>query len=325
MTRLFEPRRMRTLACVCFLIPFSLQVISTQETSYGQDSGAAATPAPAQESVAPPPAPVEIRTFDDLVGLLKKDNVAHKIDKASKAVVLPIKKDDIEGVQVIRWADQDGVAHFVQTMSLKIPKERLTAVEAAASRLNHATPVAGLGVNYDDQTVYFRMSVPIVPRGGLSAAEVRVYFQHTLRQALRSRPAMDAVIKGESPETIVQFAANMEKKKNVIPGGAYECTIDDAKWELKFTAQGEISVIREGKEVAKSKATFEGDKLTLVDQGGEASTEKVGVYQFSCDGRELTFRRVKDEAGGRAAILSSTLWRKVMPKKDEEQEKPAQP
>ena len=80
---------------------------------------------------------------------------------------------------------------------------------------------------------------------------------------------------------------------------------------LDFDKNGVVKVSKDGKEMASSQCTFTGSVVSLTDIGGEAATKEKGVYQFSCDGKELTFRRIEDNAGGRAAVLSTYLWRNM--------------
>ena len=76
-------------------------------------------------------------------------------------------------------------------------------------------------------------------------------------------------------------------------------------------------VVRDGKVVVNSTAQFRVNRMLIQDKDGELSTDKPGVYEFGVGNGQLVMKKIQDEAGGRAAILTSGPWKekKSAPKK----------
>ena len=106
----------------------------------------------------------EVTNFDELVQILERDKINHKANKEESYAIVPINKGGLQAAQVIRWAANDGVVHFIQVIPLKFEKEQIPAIESAMIRLNHSYPVPGLGMNHENNTPYFRLTVPLLPR-----------------------------------------------------------------------------------------------------------------------------------------------------------------
>ena len=163
-----------------------------------------------------------IGDFNGLLELLNQDSVTHQTNQQEQLVLIPTEKGGLDSVFVIRWAADSGVVHFIHQIPVKLPAERLSAVEIAMMRLNHAMPLPGLGINHDGPSMYFRMSIPFQPRGGLTREEIRGYFSHTLSQSELWRPVLTEVINGKAePNEAVAFFNAMQKRigEKPFPGG----------------------------------------------------------------------------------------------------------
>ena len=121
-----------------------------------------------------------INNFPGLVDVLSQDGLSFQKNDEQLSILIPTKKADFEGVLLIRWAARDGVIHFVQSLPIEVDTERLAELEEAIIRLNHALPLPGLGMNHAGPSLYFRLTVPLLPRGGLTPKDLRAYFNATL-------------------------------------------------------------------------------------------------------------------------------------------------
>ena len=260
------------------------------------------------------PAPEDaalVQNFDALVELLNRDSVTHQTDVDEQYVVIPTEKGGMDSVFVISWAGEDGVVHFIHQMPIEMPKDKLNDVETAMVRLNHAMPVPGLGINHDSELLYFRMTIPIQPRGGMTPQEVRAFFSHTLSQSEEWRPVMSAVIKGEvSPESIVEYANSREEASSTpkFPGGTMKREFADSQWQIVFADDKTVNVIRGEAVVVESTFELKENKIRFSDTGGPMSVEGFGVYEWAVSGQQVTFKKLEDVSEGRAMLLTTGPW-----------------
>ena len=256
--------------------------------------------APAQQSM-------EVTSFDDLVKLLSRDGINHQSNLEQKYVVTPTRKDPLNSVLVIRWAAPDGVVHFIQVMPVEIPEGRLPAIESAMIRMNHAYPVPGLGYNHEASTLYFRFTVPLLPRGKLTEQEVGEYFSYCVNQAASLLPTMEAVAKSEidPADALAHFNARAQSQ---LPAGTFKREFSGSTWTLTIAADGSVALARDDQPAVESKVTLQGNVLTFQDTGGPLAVEGAGTYTFTVDGATLTFQAQNDPGQGRAQVLTSGPW-----------------
>lgn len=252
-----------------------------------------------------------ISDFQALVELLDRDSVTHQTEMEEQYVLIPTEKGGMDSVFVIRWAADDGVVHFLHQIPVKLPEQSIKSVEAAMIRLNHAIPVPGLGVNHDSQAMYFRMTVPFKPRGGLTPEEVRAYFSYTLEQSEQWRPVLEAVIKGEAPaEAIVEYHNNKHAKAEPqeFPGGELNREFANSKWEIVFTDEQKLTLSRDGNVAVQSTFELKGNRIRFSDVSGPMSVKGPGIYEWAIADGQFTFKKIEDESEGRSALLTSGPW-----------------
>lgn len=145
--------------------------------------------------------------FDDLVDLFIQDRVLHRVDVARATVTIPTRRGELDGALSIRWQARDGVAQIIQSVPLSVPTERRAALGAALVRLNHGLALPGLGMNWDTGAVYYRLTLPLRPGGGLRPEDLRASFGFAVRTAARLLPALRRVTEeGASPDGVVADA-----------------------------------------------------------------------------------------------------------------------
>ena len=86
---------------------------------------------------------------------------------------------------------------------------------------------------------------------------------------------------------------------------------DGAVWAVTFDGKGKFSVTRDGKDAVMGSYKVTKDELQITDEAGpQAATgdAKTAVYKWKLDGKKLSFTKVKDEAGGRAAVVTAGPW-----------------
>lgn len=250
-----------------------------------------------------------IRSFDDLLKLLDNDSVTHQTERDEQIVLIPVAKAPIDSTMMIRWAEDDGVVHFVQTMDLEAPEQRMNAVREAIARMNHASPVPGLGINPDARVLYFRMSPTTAPIGGISPEKVRTCFSHTLEQAAAMHNIMNAVIEGRvAAEDVVDAYNQSINEATSIPAGRYEVTLQGETWTLTFDDKDTVRLFRGDEEVVESSCMTDGSQVTFIDRTGAFKVSERGVYEWRHMDGKLQFRVVDDSAKGRQMILTSGIW-----------------
>lgn len=148
-----------------------------------------------------------VSSFQDLLDLLRRDNVMHQPNVAAGEVLIPTQRGQLDSVLMMRWQDEEGVLQFVQPLSVEIPAERMAAIAQAVTRLNPALAIAGFELSYERRRLAFRTTLPLMPRGGLLPAEIQTYFRITVKTAADFVPTFGRIASGHSaPETIIADA-----------------------------------------------------------------------------------------------------------------------
>ena len=250
-----------------------------------------------------------ITDFGSLVELLNRDSVTHQTEVDDQYVIIPTDKGGVDSVFVISWAGDDGVVHFIHQIPVEMPKEKLQDVETAMVRLNHAIPVPGLGINHDSGSLYFRLTVPIQPRGGMTAQEVRAFFSHTLSESERWRPILTAIIGGEaSPESVVEFSNSQVAEQPNFPAGTMSREFAGGKWKMVFADDNTVKVFRDGAVAVESTFELKENKIRFSDTGGSLSVEGFGVYEWAVSDQQITFKKLEDVSEGRVMSLTTGPW-----------------
>jgi hypothetical protein len=120
---------------------------------------------------------LSLRTFDDLVELLIRDQVPF-----TRAEFDAVGIATEAGRQLIRWRAENGVVQLIQEVGPAAP-DRLGAVAELVTRLNHILLVPGLDLSHDRGLVSFRLVLPLAARDGVGAAEIRAHFRYAVRMA----------------------------------------------------------------------------------------------------------------------------------------------
>lgn len=98
-----------------------------------------------------------------------------------------------------------------------------------------------------------------------------------------------------------------------FPKGTFTLKDKDVDWAVTFDGKGKFSVTRDGKEAVMGSYKVTKDELEITDEAGpQAATgdAKSAIYKWKLDGKKLSFTKVKDEAGGRAAVVTAGPWEK---------------
>ena len=259
-----------------------------------------------------PPSQAMVSDFDGLVALLNRDSVTHQTENDDQYVLIPTEKGGIDSVCIIRWAAQDGFVHFVHRIPVKLPADRVADVETAMMRLNHSIPIPGLGINHESLGMYFRMTVPFNPRGGLSDQEIRAYFSHTLSQSERWRALLTAVVDGKTkPESVLEYDRTMNTDAHPsqqFPVGEMTCEAGGSHWILQFADNGIVKVLRDDQIGAESNYKVTGDRIQFSDITGPLSVPGKAVYRWSMNDSKISFEKITEVSKGREMVLTSGTW-----------------
>lgn len=151
--------------------------------------------------------PVIIRSYQDILDLLARDGVMHQADAADLSVRIPTQRGPFEGVLLLRWQDRDGVMQLIHPLPLRARPDRLSTIESALLRLNHALALPAFGLDHGSGQLYYRVTLPVVP-DGVSDRTVQSVFRATVRTVYDLLPALRRVVEeGASAEGIVADAS----------------------------------------------------------------------------------------------------------------------
>lgn len=148
-----------------------------------------------------------VRSFADLLDLLKRDGVPHEVNVETSEVVIPTQRGPLDSVLLIRWQADAGVVQMIQPLTFEVPAERLPAMESALCRLNPALVVAGFEIAYERRRVGFRTTLPLQPRGGLLPDEIQTCFRITVKTAADFLPTLSRIASGiGKPQNVLSDA-----------------------------------------------------------------------------------------------------------------------
>lgn len=162
-----------------------------------------------------------ISSYQDLVNLLTHDGVAFTAEPQVQTVRVATQMRGIEGEQLIRFQDADGVMQFIQWMPItNIPLGAMPAMESAVSRLNHLLAVPGLDLNHQHRFVAYRVALPILSGQSVNADVVRACFRIAVKSGMDLVPTLRSIVSGElQPEGVLEDAAR-EMMDAVLPAAA---------------------------------------------------------------------------------------------------------
>ncbi len=171
-----------------------------------------------------PVSPTLVASYQDLVNLLTQDGVAFTAEPQSQSVRVATQMRGIDGEQIIRFQDADGVVQFIQWMPIaNIPPTAMAVLESAVNRLNHLLAVPGLDINHQYRFVAYRVTLPILPNSGVSADLIRACFRIAVKSGADLVPTLRRIISGElQPEGVLEDAAREMMAAVTSPPGADE-------------------------------------------------------------------------------------------------------
>lgn len=160
-----------------------------------------------------------VRSASEVFALLVADGVPHRADPELGQALIPTRLGDEEALLTLRWGSVEGMLQLFQDMGEAVSPEAMPAVEEAISRLNHAMPVPGFGVNPGTSRLYYRLTVPLQQGVSLPAPALRALFSAAVKNASDFLPVLRAVSRGELPpaEVLVQAAALIASRDPSVP------------------------------------------------------------------------------------------------------------
>ena len=157
-----------------------------------------------------------ITSYQDLVKLLSRDGVAFVAEPQAQTVRVATEMRGIEGQQLIRWQEDDGVVQFIQSMPIAIPPQALAVVESTVARLNHQLAVPGLDLNHAGMFVAYRVTLPMLPRHGVMSDAIRACF----RVAVKSGSDLVATLQRVIAGTLTPADAVADARREILGGKA---------------------------------------------------------------------------------------------------------
>lgn len=150
---------------------------------------------------------VIIRSYQDILNLLARDGILHQADPPDLSVRIPTARGAVEGLMLLRWQERDGVMQLIHPLPLRARADRLSEVEGAILRLNHALALPGFGLDHGSGQLYYRATLPVVP-DGVTDRTVQSVFRAVVRSVYDLLPALRRVVEeGASAEGVVADAS----------------------------------------------------------------------------------------------------------------------
>jgi hypothetical protein len=99
-----------------------------------------------------------------------------------------------------------------------------------------------------------------------------------------------------------------------FPRGTYSTKVGEDKVSIRFEEKGKYVVLFKGESVVEGMYKVKKDTISFQAEKGKFAdkdaAKQVGTYRWKLDGKNLTFKKVEDENGGRAKALTSGTWTK---------------
>jgi len=161
--------------------------------------------------------PELLTSYQDVLEVLTDDSVLHQPNNKNQSIRIPTKRKGSDAVMIIRWQTNEGVISFVQSMPMEVPEERIKSLETVMMRLNHMLAIPGFTINHANRLPYYRLVIPLHPRGGIQTNEFRLYLQLTLKHATTFfEPLQQVAEEGADPvEVIDKILQNSKDRKAV--------------------------------------------------------------------------------------------------------------
>ena len=98
---------------------------------------------------------------------------------------------------MVRWDSGNGILHLIQTLPLRVTEDKYNLFLKAAQKLNHGFLFPGIGVNLENGGTYYRLSIPVQPRGFLFDYELGAYNRFAIQKAKEFYPTLEAAVDGK--------------------------------------------------------------------------------------------------------------------------------
>ncbi|MEE2640349.1 MAG: hypothetical protein VX768_06955 [Planctomycetota bacterium] len=284
----------------------------------GQENPLQETENPVQETKDRPQRTAEsqIKTFEDLCEAYTAQKIKFQKNETNQTLLFPTRSQSFSSLMVIRWDQVNGVVHFIQTMPLTVKKEQVPLYLKAAQQLNHGFLFPGIGINLENGGTYYRLSVPVSPRGYLFDYEVGTYTKFALRKASEFMPTLQSTLDGQVPlEGIIQHHQKhlrtlRANAKQYQLTGRYQRSSQESEWILDFSEPGVLKVLRDGKTGVVSDYTQLDREITLTDREGPLAAKSKGVYEILLSNGKLSWKKKSDPVLNRSNLLTTGSWEK---------------
>ncbi|MEC9091275.1 MAG: hypothetical protein VX438_01120 [Planctomycetota bacterium] len=256
----------------------------------------------------------KITSFRELCKAYEAQKIRFQKNDRNESLLFETRKGKFDGLMVVKWDAGSGVVHFIQTMPLTLKKDQVSLFLEISQTLNHGFLFPGISVNLENLGTYYRLSVPVAPRGYLFDYEVGTYTKFALNKAAEFLPTIELGLekKIKVEELLLFHQKKMRDLRSQFPmdlevHGKFVRHSGDVTWELDFTKSGVVRFIREGKvervsdfEIVKEKIIFKGQDSTVENESGH--------YEIFLSNQKLTFRKSKDPVDSRSVLLTGGPW-----------------
>lgn len=163
-------------------------------------------------------APQMLTSFEDLVAFLESQSIPHRVVQGQQKVVIPTRAKDIESELAILWGHEHSIVQCIHSLPFKIREERISEMEGAIARINHALMLPGFGIDHENRYVYYRMMIPLRNHSA-SVTELEELFRTCVSTSSNFYILLSEVNSGKvDAHEVIEFAALIYKTQ---AGGVY--------------------------------------------------------------------------------------------------------
>src|SRR5262245_40693694 len=98
-----------------------------------------------------------LTTFLEMVMFLDRQATPMRVEPEKERVVVSTAGRGLPGEMAILWDQQHMLVQCLYPLPFQIPAERMSAMDEAVTRINHALALPGLGVDHGGRLVYCRI------------------------------------------------------------------------------------------------------------------------------------------------------------------------
>lgn len=143
-----------------------------------------------------------VQSFDQFVKFLGDNKVPNRVDAERQIIELPSKGAPLPGNLLIKWEKQVPFLQIIHFMIENVPADRIRELETAIIRLDNRLEVGGFGFDHTSNRLYNRLTVPVIPPGGIDPMGISQLGHGVVRSAKEFLEVFQEIVGGKPGDQV---------------------------------------------------------------------------------------------------------------------------